>query len=71
MGTEAHLKEKPVQCSTVSIGQEKQMKELEVLQNVTGMRNRVGLIGLNAVIYFFNLNIVHLQYFVSFRSTAK
>ena len=28
------------------------MKELEVLQNVTGMRNRVGLIGLNAVIYF-------------------
>ena len=47
------------------------MKELEVLQNVTGMRNRVGLIGLNAVIYFFNLNIVHLQYFVSFRSTAK
>ena len=53
MGTEAQLKEKPGRCSTVSIGWQKQIKELEGLQNIPGMRNRVGLSGLNAVIYLF------------------
>ena len=56
MGTEAPLKEKPELCSTVSTGQERRTKELEVLQSITEMLLWVGLIGLNALfIYLFLL----------------